>query len=147
MESQQSEAANKLAREQKEAEAAMVAASGDEFQEPAIETQLPVPQYAIVFSGPPQPHKSLVEAYLLTIPFGFLGLQHFYLQRFGFALTYLFTLGLFGVGWIVDWFRMPYLVKRRNALNNNPIDEDQKDITDAYMLWFPFGLLGELSRN
>jgi TM2 domain-containing membrane protein YozV len=71
-------------------------------------------------------------------PLGILGCHHFYLRRPIFGLVYFFTFGNFGVGWLVDWFRMPVLVKRTNkeiALG----DKGEKHVDDAYVLWFPLG--------
>ena len=99
------------------------------------------PQVAVVV-GAPKADKKLVEAYMLGFPLGFLGLHHFYLRRYGFGVLYFFTLGLLGVGWVVDWFRMPWLVKEANRRKTLPEDDDQKNAGDAYVLWFPFGLFG-----
>jgi len=63
-------------------------------------------------------HKSVCEAYILCIPFGILGLHHFYLRRYVFGFLYFFTLGLGGVGWIVDIFRMPQLVRYANKIKD-----------------------------
>ncbi|WAR08905.1 TM2D1-like protein [Mya arenaria] len=86
--------------------------------------------------------KSVGAAYALGMsPLGILGAHHFYLNRPEFGIFYFFTFGNFGVGWIVDWFRMPVVVKRTNKhllLGNN----GTRYLDDAYLLWFPFGLLG-----
>ena len=58
--------------------------------------------------------KYLDDAYILAFPFGLLGLHHFYLGRPGWGVLYLFTLGLFGVGWLVDLCRMVCLVREAN---------------------------------
>lgn len=50
----------------------------------------------------------------MAFPAGFLGLHHFYLERPCWGVLYLFTLGLFGVGWLVDLCRMPCLVAETN---------------------------------
>lgn len=47
--------------------------------------------------------------------FVFTGFHHFYLNRPGFGVLYFFTFGLFGIGWLVDLFRIPSLVKEANA--------------------------------
>jgi TM2 domain-containing membrane protein YozV len=87
--------------------------------------------------------KSLVESYLLWFPLGILGFHHFYLRRYGFGCLYLFTLGLCGVGWLVDGFRMSCLVRDANRrIENGPDHQDELSVVDAYLLWFPLGLIG-----
>ncbi len=49
-----------------------------------------------------------------TVIFHLPGFHHFYLRRWGWGFAYLFTVGLFGIGWIVDAFRMPSLVRNAN---------------------------------
>ena len=59
--------------------------------------------------------KALTTAYLCGLtPAGIFGAHHFYLGRILFGIYYLLTLGGFGIGWIIDWIRMPVLVKRAN---------------------------------
>ncbi|XP_071510636.1 uncharacterized protein [Diadema antillarum] len=58
----------------------------------------------------------LDDAYMLAVPFGFLGFHHFYMKRYAWGFFYLFTLGLCGVGWIGDLYRLPSLVERENVL-------------------------------
>ena len=86
--------------------------------------------------------KSTATTFILAVsPAGFLGAHHYYLNRIGFGLAYTFTFGLLGVGYIVDWFRAPILTKRYNQ--SKMIDQvEHKHLDDAYLLWFPFGLLG-----
>ena len=72
----------------------------------------------------------------------FSGAHHYYLNRPIYGLAYTMTLGLLGVGYIVDWFRMPCLVQRANRVANGIEDRDRKYLDDIYVLWFPFGLLG-----
>ena len=62
----------------------------------------------------PYRRKYVDDAYVLAFPLGFLGLHHFYLNRPGWGFLYFFSLGCFGVGWILDLFRMPCLVKEAN---------------------------------
>lgn len=50
--------------------------------------------------------KSKVVALILCILGGYLGLHHFYTGKTGIGVLYLFTVGLFGVGWIVDIVRI-----------------------------------------
>jgi len=55
------------------------------------------------------------DAYVTWMPAGLFGAHHFYLGNTGRGFLYLFTVGLFGVGWIIDGFRIPTLVKEANA--------------------------------
>jgi hypothetical protein len=43
------------------------------------------------------------------------GLHHYYMGRTKLGIVYTFTGGLFGVGWLIDAFRMPCLVAKANA--------------------------------
>ena len=54
-----------------------------------------------VYSG-----KSQIIALILCLLFGALGVHYFYVGRIGMGLLYLFTGGLFGIGWIVDIIRI-----------------------------------------
>ena len=56
----------------------------------------------------------LSEAYKLIFPLGFLGLHHFYLRRPGWGVLYMLTFGCLAIGWIVDFFRLPSLVRETN---------------------------------
>ncbi|EDV24590.1 uncharacterized protein TRIADDRAFT_56542 [Trichoplax adhaerens] len=81
--------------------------------------------------------KRLDDAYVMWV-FGFLGVHHFYLGNIGFGFAYLFTIGMGGVGWLVDFFRMPVLVRRANTHPPSPF----KHLDSAYVLTFPLGFLG-----
>lgn len=84
-----------------------------------------------------QQPKKIDDAYVLWV-FGFFGLHHFYLGNTTFGFAYLFTMGMGGVGWLIDFFRMPVLLARANNPNPSPL----KHLDDAYVLTFPFGMLG-----
>lgn len=54
-------------------------------------------------------------AFLLCFFLGYLGAHKFYEGKIGMGILYLFTAGLFGIGWIVDIIRIllkpnPYYV-------------------------------------
>jgi len=51
---------------------------------------------------------SLTVGYILWL-FGFLGAHRFYYGKKWTGLLWFFTLGLFGIGWLVDLFLMPAL--------------------------------------
>ena len=46
--------------------------------------------------------KSKTTALLLCIFLGFLGVHRFYVGKIGTGIIYLFTCGLFGIGWLID---------------------------------------------
>jgi TM2 domain-containing membrane protein YozV len=76
---------------------------------------------------------------------GILGAHHFYLGRYFFGIAYFFTFGLLGFGWLVDLFRLPFLVNRTNEKiqNKESVPSPEKVyLDDAYVLWFPFGITG-----
>ncbi len=60
--------------------------------------------------------KSTGIAYLLWCAcfFGGCGIHRFYLGRYGTGILYLFTFGLFGVGQLIDLFRIPRMVEHEN---------------------------------
>lgn len=55
--------------------------------------------------------KSIDDAYILWFPWGIVGLHHFYCGRHGWGFVYLVTVGVFGIGWLMDVARIPLLVK------------------------------------
>ena len=66
------------------------------------------------------------DAYVLWMSFGLLGFHHFYLKRYRWGIVYALTLGLFGVGWVVDAFRIPHLVRQLNLET-----EEEEDIANV----------------
>ncbi len=50
--------------------------------------------------------RSRTTAGLLCIFLGYFGAHYFYVRRFGMGFLYFCTAGLFGVGWLVDIFRI-----------------------------------------
>ena len=53
-------------------------------------------------------------AYLLWFLLGFIGVHKFYLGKMGWGILYIFTGGLFFIGWLVDLFTLPSQVRRYN---------------------------------
>ncbi|WP_295711721.1 NINE protein [Mucilaginibacter sp.] len=60
--------------------------------------------------------KSKSTAYILWFFFGVIGVHKFYLNKTGMGILYFFTLGLFGIGWIIDLFTLGSQVDTYNAL-------------------------------
>ena len=80
---------------------------------------------------------SLFVGYVLWI-FGFLGAHRFYFGRPVSGTIYLFTLGLLGIGWIVDLFLMPRLER---SADRRYVDGDV-DYTIAWVLLTFLGIFG-----
>ncbi|XP_052796946.1 uncharacterized protein LOC128229224 isoform X2 [Mya arenaria] len=80
--------------------------------------------------------KSLATAYVLGLsPLGIFGAYHYYLGNVQLGLIYTFTCGIFGIGWLMDLFRMPKLVRKAGL--------DKKSVGTAYIMAMPpFGLFG-----
>jgi TM2 domain-containing membrane protein YozV len=57
---------------------------------------------------------SVGVAYLLWLCLGPIGAHRFYLGKVGSGLLYLCTGGLLGIGWLIDGFRIPSLVRDAN---------------------------------
>jgi len=80
---------------------------------------------------------SLIVGYILWI-FGFLGAHRFYFGRPVSGTIYLFTLGLLGIGWLVDLFLMPSL--ERSA--DRRYLQGDVDYTVAWVLLTFLGVFG-----
>ena len=82
----------------------------------------------------------------IHLPITFTGFHNFYLGRTAWGVVYLFTVGLFGIGWLIDGVRMPFLLRSANLrLKAESLEPPRKKSVDtAYVLTFiPFtGLLG-----
>lgn len=50
--------------------------------------------------------RSRAVAFILCFLFGIFGAHYFYVGRVGRGLLYLLTVGFFGIGWIVDMFKI-----------------------------------------
>lgn len=60
--------------------------------------------------------KSKFLAYVLWFFLGLLGIHKFYLGKVGTGIIYLFTGGIFGIGWFIDLFTLGTQVDTYNAL-------------------------------
>ncbi len=58
--------------------------------------------------------RSVAVGYVLWVLLGLNGVHRFYCGRIGTGLLWLFTAGLFGIGWIVDAFLIPSMVREAN---------------------------------
>jgi hypothetical protein len=58
--------------------------------------------------------RSIWVAYLLWFLFGPIGVHRFYCGKIGTGILWFFTGGLFAIGWIVDAFLLPRMVRRTN---------------------------------
>lgn len=59
--------------------------------------------------------RTLPVAYLLWLPFGIVGAHRFYCGRVGTGVLWCLTGGLFGIGWLIDVFLIPEMVREANA--------------------------------
>lgn len=83
------------------------------------------------------------QATARLMPLGFLGLHHFYLNRPFWGLLYLFSFGVLGVGWLVDCFRVPSLVRQVNHFESQSrFTHPPIVLSEAYILGGPLGFLG-----
>ena len=58
--------------------------------------------------------RELWVAYLLWFLLGPVGVHKFYLGKIGMGILYLFTGGIFLIGWIIDLFTLPSQVRAYN---------------------------------
>lgn len=63
----------------------------------------------------PLPRKNLAVAYVLLVLFGVLGIHQFYLGKLTRGLIYLPTVGVLGLGVIVDLVTLPSQTRTINA--------------------------------
>jgi len=63
--------------------------------------------------------KSKTTAYLLLIFLGAIGIHKFYLGKTGMGILYIFTAGLFGIGWLIDLFTLGKQVDKYNTEHAN----------------------------
>jgi len=61
--------------------------------------------------------KSKATAYLLWFFLGIFGGHRFYIGKIGTGIIYLCSLGIFGIGWIIDLFTLGNQVDLYNALH------------------------------
>ncbi len=64
--------------------------------------QVVINNYAPMRTVPPGVKKNKWTAFFLCVFFGAFGLHKFYEGKNSLGLLYLFTMGLFGIGWVID---------------------------------------------
>jgi TM2 domain-containing membrane protein YozV len=72
-------------------------------------------EYIAAPHRPSLPRRSLAVAYILLVLFGVLGIHHFYLGKLTRGLIYLPTVGVLGLGVIVDLVTLPSQTRTINA--------------------------------
>ena len=107
----------------------------------------PVPQVAEVEQQQPSRpvsynKKSIADAYLWAFPLGLFGLHRFYLGQKYLGIAYLFSGGLFGIGWLHDLLFMPRIVNNINRIAALPPPKKRYNLVEAYILCLnPAGIL------
>ena len=84
---------------------------------------------------------NLIICFILCLLFGYLGLHKFYEGKTKIGFIYMFTFGIFGVGWIIDTF-IVFLQLIRNVNKSEPITtnytyniEPANDFVDDYVVF------------
>eukprot|EP01085_Mycamoeba_gemmipara_P005256 Mycagemm_TRINITY_DN10152_c0_g1::TRINITY_DN10152_c0_g1_i1::g.5256::m.5256 type:complete len:116 gc:universal TRINITY_DN10152_c0_g1_i1:40-387(+) len=76
--------------------------------------------------------RSVAVAYCLWFFLGLFGIHRFYLDRNVSGIIYLFTLGIFGIGWIVDLFLIPGMVEHYNIHHGHHHHHHESSHTVVY---------------
>ncbi len=58
--------------------------------------------------------RELWVAYLLWFLLGLVGVHKFYVNKIGMGILYIFTGGIFLIGWLIDLFTLPSQVRNYN---------------------------------
>ena len=77
------------------------------------------------------PIKSKGVAYLLLFFLGWCSAHKFYLGKIGIGILYLFTLQLFGIGWLIDLFTLGTQVDVYNALHGGVGGNQTQNVNQA----------------
>lgn len=85
----------------------------------------------------PYPTHQTIIGYILWI-FGFIGLHRFFFGKKISGILYMFTLGIFLIGWIVDLFFIPSMAREAD----NRYRKGRLDYNVAWLLFTFLGFLG-----
>lgn len=69
----------------------------------------------MAYAFSPLPPKSMGVTYILWFFLGVFGIHQFYMGKTGRGILYLLTLGIFGIGILVDLFTIPGQLRAVNA--------------------------------
>jgi TM2 domain-containing membrane protein YozV len=79
---------------------------------------------------------AIAAAYVLWLPpFGLLGFHRFYLGRPASGFLYSLTCGAFGLGWLMDLFRIPDMALRSRRTGAAAAADEGEALGTAYLLW------------
>lgn len=68
--------------------------------------------------------KNIYIEFYLCLFFGFFGAHRFYLKKYKTGILYFFTIGLLGIGWLIDLFLVLIKIfKNSNSNKLNPYNE------------------------
>jgi TM2 domain-containing membrane protein YozV len=102
-----------------------------------VATYPPVKDYKQLVINRPDTH-SIVVGYVLWFFVGIIGGHRFYYGRPLTGILWFFTLGLLGVGWLIDLFLIPSM----DAQADSEFNPGATDYSVAWALFWLFGLFG-----
>ena len=79
-----------------------------------LENKMASAEISIEVGMESKPRKSVLIAYLWWFPLGLVGAHRHYLGSYFHAYLYMFSLGYCGLGWLIDAFFIPAMVKEAN---------------------------------
>lgn len=88
-------------------------------------------------------HKTKTAALLWCIFLGYFGAHYFYVGKIGKGILYIFTVGLFGIGWIIDIFRIAS--NDFTDANGNKLARGTTSKTKVWLILMIIGIIGMLA--
>lgn len=73
--------------------------------------------------------KAIID-FVLCLFLGYLGIHKFYEGKIGLGVLYLFTFGLFGIGWLID-----ICISLKNLINSSSNKNSNSTSTSSYRTW------------